>query len=174
MSDREPYDVISATFASEDGAQRALEALQSADQSEFLDLESAAVIAKDANGNVTLSETEDKSGKQGLTRGLLLGGLTGLLLPGRSLVSSAVKLGVSGGFLARLQDTGFEDDDLRAMAEDLAPGSSMLVAIVQYQLSDDLSVRLRERGAALAKTSLSREDVDVLAEMGRVPQPPAD
>jgi uncharacterized membrane protein len=98
----------------------------------------------------------------------------GFLLPGRSLVSSAVKQGVSGGLLARLQDTGFEDDDLRAMAEDLAPESSMLVAIVQYQLSDDLSARLRERSAAIAKTSLSREGVDVLAEMGRVAQPPAD
>jgi len=174
MSDREPYDVISATFASEDGAERALEALQTADQAEFLDLESAAVIVKDANGNVTLSETEDKSGKQGLARGLILGGLMGFLLPGRSLVSSAVKQGASGGLLARLQDTGFEDDDLRAMAEDLAPESSMLVAIVQYQLSDDLSARLRERSAAIAKTRLSREGVDVLAEMGGVAQPPTD
>jgi uncharacterized membrane protein len=170
MPNNEPYDVISASFASEAGADLALSALQRAEQAELLDIESAAVIVKDANGEVTLSETEDQSGRQGLGRGLITGGLMGLLLPGKSFVSSALKQGVSGGFLARLRDTGFEDDDLRAMAEDLAPGTSMLVAIVQYQYSGDLSSFLQEHGAAIVKTRLSPEGAAVLEEMGQAIQ----
>jgi uncharacterized membrane protein len=172
MNFDEPYDVISASFASEDGAERALEALQRAEEAALLDVENAAIIVKDAEGEVSLSETEDKTGRQGLGRGLLIGGLTGLLLPGKTFVGSALKQGVSQGFMARLNDTGFEDDDLRAMAEDMAPGTSMLVAIVQYQFTDEVSALLQQRQATIATARLSPEGARVLEEAGRAVQTP--
>lgn len=168
----EPYDVVAATFAREDGAALALEALQRAAETELLDIENAAIIVKDAEGEVTLTETEDKTGWQGLGRGLLIGGLTGLLLPGKMFATSALKQGAGSAFMARLNDTGFEDDDLRAMAEDLEPGSSMLVAIVQYQLTDEVRALLQQRQAAIATAPLAPEGARVLAEAGKAVQTP--
>jgi uncharacterized membrane protein len=168
----EPYDVIAASFASEDGAERALEALQRAEKAELLDVENAAIIVKDVGGEVSLTETEDKSGWQGLGRGLLIGGLTGLVLPGKTFASSALKQGAGGAFTARLNDTGFEDDDLRAMAEDLAPGSSMLVAIVQYQFTDEVTALLQQRQATITTTRLSPEGARVLEEAGKAARTP--
>ena len=170
----EPYDVIAASFATEAGAELALQALQRAEKAEVVDVENAAIIVKDAGGEVSLTETEDKTGRQGFGRGLLIGGLTGLVLPGKTFVTSALKQGAGSAFMARLNDTGFEDDDLRAMAEDLAPGSSMLVAIVQYQFSDEVTALLQQRQAAIATARLSPEGASVLAEAGKAMQTPHD
>ncbi len=94
---------------------------------------------------------------------MLLGGLLGLLLPGLSLLRGAPKFGVRSTFTARLRDTGFEDDDLRAMAETMAPGASMVVAIVQYHLADEFVRMLAERNAEVVSAGLSEAGAVLLA-----------
>ena len=133
-----PYDVITASFAHQDGAAQALAALERAERADLLDIENAAVVVKDAAGQVAFAESEDPTSWQGLGQGLLLGGLLGLLLPGRSAVQEALSRGVRSAASARLHDTGFEDDDIRSMAETMAPGTSMLVAIVHYERAGEL------------------------------------
>ena len=145
-----PYDVIAAAFPDAQGAERALAALQDAERADLLGIENAAVIVKDESGRLTFTETEDATFWQGMGRGLVLGGLVGLLFPGRSIIANALKVGVSGAFTDRLRDTGFEDHDIRELATQLAPGTSMILAIVRYEVSQEVVTFLGEAGAHIA------------------------
>lgn len=157
-----PYDVIAAAFPDEQGAERALAALQVAERADLLDIENAAVIVKDERGRLTFTETEDPTFWQGMGRGVVLGGLVGLLFPGLSIIANALKVGVSGAFTDRLRDTGFEDDDIRDLAAQLAPGTSMILAIVRYEVSQELVAFLGEEAAHIARTGLSNEGARLL------------
>jgi uncharacterized membrane protein len=141
-----PYDVITASFEQQDGAAQALATLEQAEQAGLLDIENAAVLVKNEDGQLDFAESEDPTTWQGLAQGLLIGGLLGLLLPGRSAVQEALDRGVRSAISARLHDTGFEDDDLRSMAETMAPGTSLLVAVVHYERAGDLVALLGEQG----------------------------
>jgi uncharacterized membrane protein len=166
MTTPDPYDVITATFAHDDGAEKALAVLERAEKADLLDIENAAVVVKDASGTVEFAETQDQTGWQGLGTGMLLGGILGLLLPGRTFGPSVLKTGVQSAFGARLRDGGFEDDDLRAMADSMEPGTSMLVAIVQYQFTAESLELLREQGADVASARLSGEGAALLTSAG--------
>jgi uncharacterized membrane protein len=162
-----PYEIFMASFGHLDGAAQALAALERVERADLLDIENAAVVVKDAAGRVDFAESEDPTSRQGLGRGLLLGGLLGLLLPGRSAVREALSRGARSAVAARLHDTGFEDDDIRAMAETMAPGTSLLVAIVHYGRACEFVALLDEQGAETASAELSPQGEHLLTEAGR-------
>src|SRR3712207_1500517 len=67
----------------------------------LIDIEGMAVVAKGTDGKLAVDEVGDLSGRQGATRGALVGAAIGLLFP-PSLLASAIFGAGLGGIAARV------------------------------------------------------------------------
>jgi uncharacterized membrane protein len=131
MSDAKTLKLLIATFADDAGAARALATLTPALGPEAIG--QAAVVSKGPDGKVRFLETHDTTTAQGAWKGAGIGafaGLLGILFTPIALLGLPIGAGV-GALVGKLRDTGFEDDDLRALGADLDGGRSALVATVE-------------------------------------------
>ena len=158
-----PQSLVWAAFDAPYGAAEALEKLQEADRLWLIGLENAAVVEKNYNGKVTFNETRDRSGMSGLGAGALIGGLIGLIFPPALLASAAAGSAV-GGLGARLRDAGFEDNALRAVANELEPGQSALIAVFWHQWTDDAVRFLDETAYRVGWAEITRRAAELLSE----------
>ena len=127
----DPNQALVVSFPDVNKAHEVLETLKQLNAAHDIALSSAAVITRDAHGKVDIHETRDFNAKQGAVAGALAGGLIGLLR-GNALAGAAI--GTAAGFGAsKVIDLGLPDDFLRQVGEGLAPGSSAIVAIVQFE-----------------------------------------
>jgi uncharacterized membrane protein len=124
-----------AFFADEDGAALALKELTDAG----LFLLTAATLQADANGKAHVKELKDMGGGKGAAIGGVIAAGLGLFA-GALLLPAAVGAAV-GGMAAKLGDAGFPNADLKARAQKLAPGSSVL--LVATRPTDWPAVELR-------------------------------
>ncbi len=152
--------VFVAAFDDETQAADTLKQFRTMDRDGSLDLIDAAVVIRRPDGKVTFTETADPSGKTWAKRGIVAGGLVGLIFPPSILVSAAVG-GVGGGIWGKVRDKGFDDEDLKRVGESLPPGGSAVIAIAEDRVVEQL-----ERGIAgytsLAKHALSAEAAAVI------------
>jgi len=152
--------VFVAAFDDETQAADTLKQFRTMDRDGSLDLIDAAVVIRRPDGKVTFTETADPSGKTWAKRGIVAGGLVGLIFPPSILVSVAVG-GVGGGIWGKLRDKGFDDEELKRVGESLPPGGSAVIAIAEDRVVEQL-----ERGIAgytsLAKHALSAEAAAVI------------
>ena len=152
--------VFVAAFDDETQAADTLKQFRTMDRDGSLDLIDAAVVIRRPDGKVTFTETADPSGKTWAKRGIVAGGLVGLIFPPSILVSAAVG-GVGGGTWGKLRDKGFDDEELKRVGESLPPGGSAVIAIAEDRVVEQL-----ERGIAgytsLAKHALSAEAAAVI------------
>jgi uncharacterized membrane protein len=166
MTETDSGRVITATFNTLGGANKAVARLQEAEDRGLIDVENAAAITKNAWGDVSFRETEDLAGWQGIGRGALIGGLMGMLFPA-SVPSAAARTAAVAGLGARMHDAGFEDDEIRAMAEGMEPGTSMLVAVVEPQMADDVMRFLNDAATKVGWATLTAAAANVLEERGK-------
>jgi uncharacterized membrane protein len=139
----EAVEVVIATFPNEQGAVRALATLAPALAPDGLT--QAAVVVLREEGKVKLVETNDTTTGQGAWQGAGIGalaGLLGILFTPVALLGAPIGAGV-GALVGKLRDTGYPDDDLKALGADLSPGMSALVATVG-RASVDKAKRLLE------------------------------
>lgn len=95
---------------------------------EWLKLEDMVVVTKDARGKVRLIQSRDLNPSQGAATGGWWGAIAGLFVA-QPLIGAA--LGASlGGLFAKLRDIGIDDDEMKAMGDDLAVGESALFLLV--------------------------------------------
>jgi uncharacterized membrane protein len=168
--------LLAAIFGGPDQATRALATLVPALGENAISM--AAVIRREQDGAVHWAETHDAGAAEGAVVGFGFGavvGLLGIMLGPVALLGAPIGAGI-GALVAKLRDKGYEDDDLRALGEDLAPGESALVANVSAgevekarRLLEELEVRrvvirgvasdvgamLDQEAAALLETEVS-------------------
>jgi uncharacterized membrane protein len=161
-----PKSLVWALYDNLTGATEALEKVQQAHTNWLITNENSAVIIKDATGNVTFQETEDLSGIEGSKNGVLLGALAGMLTPNTSMWNIAAKAGAWLGFGGRLHDAGFEDNQLRAVAESMPPNSSALIALITHRWTDDL-VRFLDQTASKVGWVMVTEAISKAVDEGR-------
>jgi uncharacterized membrane protein len=156
--------VFVAAFNDETQAADTLKQFRAMDRDGSLDLIDAAVVTRRPDGKVTFSETADPSGKTWAKRGVLVGGLVGLIFPPSILVSAAAGA-VGGGIWGKIRDKGFDDAQLKRIGESLPPGGSAVIAIAEDRVVEQL-----ERGLAgytsIAKHALSAEAAAVIVTDG--------
>ena len=123
-----------------------------------------AVIEKDGEGKVSLSESADRGGKEGVKRGLGLGALLGTVIPALALVRSlGCAAGRRGALGARLRDMGFDDDALRQAAEHLQmPNSSALVGLFDPETANAFEQRISKRAKRTRNLFLTKKGVGLL------------
>jgi uncharacterized membrane protein len=131
--------IVAATFGAESAADAAKATL---------------VADKDAVGNIAVVTMDDKgkvkfkeTGDMGAGKGALIGGGVGLVL-----ALFAGPIGILGGagagaLAAKLRDSGFKDEQLKGLGQDLTPGSAAIIAVVQESALTAVESGLQGAGA---------------------------
>src|SRR3954452_13868161 len=165
-------EVFVATYDTEDGAAAASKSFQAAQRDGAIDLIDAAVIVHTADGSVKIEETADPSGKKWAKRGVIAGGVVGLIFPPSILVSAAVG-GGAGGIWGKIRDKGFKDEDLKAAGEAMEPGTSAIIVVAEDHVIEQLERGL-EGYERIARHNVSAESaVAITAELAEDDEAPA-
>lgn len=142
MSERfENYEIMFAVYDTVDGASGAVDSLKAMDKSKTIDIVDAATLIKDAEGNTTVKQESLPTVKKGLGVGALIGGAVGLLFPPSILAAAAIGAGVGAGS-AKLAQMALENDDLQQAAQDLEPGTSAFIAVVDNTWAKQLQTAI--------------------------------
>ncbi|HSR32146.1 MAG TPA: DUF1269 domain-containing protein [Anaerolineae bacterium] len=157
------YEMVVVAFEDEYKADEVLSTLKQLDVEATVDLKSAAVVKRDAEGKVRIKETKDFDAKQGAIGGAVAGGLLGLLT-GKLLVGALV--GAAGGAAAGHGiDLGIDDEYLKAVGESLGNKSSALVALVAFERVDRAMAELEKfEGGSVLRHTLSDDVYQQLSD----------
>ena len=128
-----PETLFVKAFRDENEADTVLKALKRLEQRGVFHIENAAVLVRDENGRARMKETEDVDAKRGAIFGAVAGGLLGLLGGPAGVMVGAAAGAAAGGAAARVIDLGFSDKYLKEIQEELPPGSSAIVALVEHE-----------------------------------------
>jgi uncharacterized membrane protein len=150
-----PLEVFIAAFDNEEEAGAALQDFRAMDREGSIDLIDAAVIVRDVDGLVRFEETADPSGKKWAKRGAIAGGLVGLIFP-PSIIGTALVGAAGGGIWGKVRDKGFRDEDIKAIGETLAPGTSAIIAVAEDHVIERLQRGL-EGYQKIARHAVSAE-----------------
>jgi uncharacterized membrane protein len=145
-------EVVVIVFARAERGPQAAEVIGQLDHEGIVDLHNLGVIVHEADGTTHIHERNDFSRGEGLALGAVLGGVAGLLT--RKPIEGAA-LGAAGGYIASLVlDLGFDDATLRAIAGELTPDSSALVAALEIKDLAEVARRLAPYGGTIARDTL--------------------
>lgn len=120
----------------------------------LIDLEDAVVVTKDSKGAVKLHQAVNMTAAGAMSGGLW-GGLIGLLF---LMPFAGAALGAGLGALSgKLTDLGIDDNFVKALSENLPPGSSALFVLVKKATPDKVIPEVAKFGGTVLRTSLSSE-----------------
>jgi uncharacterized membrane protein len=156
-----PVQLIVVAFQDEKAAKEALKNLKQAQKEKLIKIENAAVLHKDEKGKLHIQETADMGGKKGAALGGVAGAAIGLIAGPALLVPMAVGALV-GGLTAKLRDSGFSDERLKTLGENLKPGSSAIVAVVEHRWVADVEKALEEAGTDAMTAALGADIAEQL------------
>jgi len=158
-----PTEMLVVSFEDEAKAKEVLETLKELKDRQLVELGNAAVIRRSVEGELDIDETADMDTKEGAIAGAIAGGLLGALT-GKGLVGGAI-LGAGGGALAsKGLDLGIDDDFLKKVGQGLQPGSSAIVATVDFTDAGAAMEALdRFSGGTILHATLQPEIVEQLS-----------
>lgn len=152
------------TFTGEKLADQALDKVNELSKQYKLEVLNAAVLKKDAKGQVKVHEQKKVQSKGKVALGIALGGLAGLLIGPLALVAGAIAGGAAGKKAAKKVEVGFSQDKLRKIDENLPPGGSALFMVVEHRWFNTLELGLADNGGQLIHERLSDITYDELVE----------
>jgi len=79
-----------------------------------------------------------------------------MIFPPAFLASTAVGAAV-GGLGAQMRDAGFEDNALRAIANELPAGSSLLMALITHRWADELVQLLDQMAYKVGRIEVTQQ-----------------
>jgi uncharacterized membrane protein len=159
-----PVDIVVAAFNDEKGATDALHELESAKKEGLIGIKDAAVLRKDEQSKLHITETADK----GFGRGAVVGGVAGAVVGVIAGPVGWAALGGAalGGLASKLRDTGFKDERLRQMGDGLQPGTSAIVAVVEHEWVREVERRIENEAKDIVTEAITSDIADQL-EMER-------
>lgn len=141
--------MIVAVFENERTAYEGLKALNDMDAEGGITLYASAVIAKNAEGKLTVKQTADE-GPLGTGVGLFTGSLIGLL-GGPAGVAVGALAGMAGGVLYDLAQVGVGGDFLDEVGRQLTPGKVAVVAEIWEEWVTPLDTRMEAVGGIVLR-----------------------
>jgi uncharacterized membrane protein len=151
-----PVQLMIAAFQDEKSASEALKALKQAKREKLIGIQNAAVLRKDEKGKLHITETADMGGGKGAALGGVTGAVIGLIA-GPALVVPVAVGALVGGLTAKLRDSGFSDKRLKAIGENLKPGSSAIIAVVEHKWVAEVEKAMAEAGADAVTEALGAD-----------------
>lgn len=160
-------DLVVFTYEQEDKAAQVLASVASLKQENvqkaLIGIEDAAVVVKNAKGKVKVRQTLESTVKgSNVASGGLWGVLIGFLFGG-PLFGALLGMGFSALF-GRKIDIGIDNDFIKGIGDDLAPGDSALFLLVKDAPVDTVADALKEQGGKLYHTSFSDEAADAFVK----------
>ncbi len=153
---KNPISVIAAFYADETRAGDVLAQLKRMENDGTIDIMDAAVMVRDADGRrVKINETAELTPKKGAGRGAVVGGIIGIIFPPSILATAAIGA-AAGAALGHFTDQGFHNNLLKEIGENLPPGGSAVLAIVEETWMGNIETAL-EGYVDLAKYALDAE-----------------
>jgi uncharacterized membrane protein len=126
-----PISVIAAFYADETKASDVLAQLKQMDKDGTIDIMDAAVMVREADGRrVKIKETAELTPKKGALGGAIAGGIVGIIFPPSILAMGAIGA-AAGAALGHFTDQGFKNNLLKEIGENLPPGGSAIIAVVE-------------------------------------------
>ena len=148
--------VFAAFYTNETEAAEVLARLKQMDKDGAIDIIDAAVMVRSEDGRkVNVKETAEFTEKKGGVRGAIVGGLLGIIFPPSILAMGAVGA-AAGAALGHFTDQGFDNNLLKEIGENLPPGGSCVVAVVEETWVTQLSTAL-EGYSDLARYGMDAE-----------------
>ena len=162
MTTQVPVDVVVAAYQDEQGANNALKELETAKKDGLIGIQDAAVLRKDNQSKLHITETADK----GFGRGAMIGGVAGAALGVIAGPVGWAALGGAavGGLASKLRDTGFRDERLRQMGESLTPGTSAIVAVVEHEWVREVERRIENEAKDIVTEAITADIADQLEQ----------
>jgi uncharacterized membrane protein len=139
--------MIVTIFSDEKSAYEGLRALAALHDEGSLTLNAAAVIAKDANGRVTVKQADDQ-GPAGTFFGLTIGAVIGLL-GGPIGMAVGATAGAVTGSIYDLATLGVGEDFLNEVSMNLTPGKLAVVADADEEWVTPLDTRMETLGGVV-------------------------
>jgi uncharacterized membrane protein len=158
-------ELVARVYDSPAKANDGLEFVEGLHRQKVLKILNAAVLVKEEDGTVSVTDTRDMGAKKGGIIGAIAGGLVGLLGGPVGVVVGALAGAGIGGLGAKLHDGGFSDKFLAELEKHLQPGRSALVVLVEEHWAHSLSEVLGEEEGVIVQQTLTEELVEgLLAE----------
>jgi uncharacterized membrane protein len=159
----ENYEIMMAVFPTEDGAQAAVDELEAMAKNDTIEIVDAAVLVREADGDTKIQQHSLPSVKKGAKWGAVIGGVAGLIFPPSIIGGALLGAGLGAGG-AKLGKMALESDDLKEAANDLEPGTSAFVAVVDNTWVTKVSQAME----GYSKLSEHALDADSAAMLGIV------
>jgi uncharacterized membrane protein len=125
-----PIEILVAVFKDPSRANAMVNTLKQMHKGGAVRLIDCATVTHDDKGKPKINEITELTTVKGGERGAIVGGVLGLIFPPSILAGAAVGA-VAGGLWGKLRDTGIKTDELRTVADELAPGEIAVVAVVE-------------------------------------------
>lgn len=155
--------VLTATFDALGGANLAVKKLQEMEKKDLLDLDNTITVSKNAWDKLDVHQTTGDSVRKGAGKGALAGAIIGLIFPPSLLASTALG-GAVGALVGKMRGEYFDDSYVKAMAEALQPGQSMLIAIVDPKSEAEIQAALDGLAQEIRWTPLTAAAAKALAQ----------
>jgi arylsulfatase len=146
------FDVVIAAYLIPDLASEDFDALVKLVADKQLTVEGVALVTKDADGRVTVTETGDHLGRKGLEIGGGVGLVVGLFAP--PLLASMVVGGAAGALVGKFARHRVESGLEEKMGAALPPGSAGIVAIYDRSKASKVDATL----ASAVRKSVAQVD----------------
>jgi uncharacterized membrane protein len=156
-----PTQVILAAFKDEEGADNALKQLKEAQKEHLIKVENVAVLRCDQHGKLSIKEPTDRGFAEGALIGGAVGAIVGVLF-GPLVLATTAGGAALGGLVAKLHDSGFDDQRLRELGKNLQPGTSAIVAVIDHVWVAELEAELQKAGADTATQQLGADIAEQL------------
>jgi signal transduction histidine kinase/uncharacterized membrane protein len=159
--ERAKIDLVAVAFDAPEDAARALGFIEEFRKRGTLKILNAAVLVRDAEGNITVQDTRDIDPEKGRLLGAVTGGLIGLV---GGPVGAVVGAG-AGGLAGKKIDFGFSEKFLDGLKQYLKPDTSALIVLVEHGYYEQLSEVIdEEEGVFFRQTLTDRLVEQLLAE----------
>jgi uncharacterized membrane protein len=159
---REHYGVADATllvwtFEQAEPAKEGMRSLKHLAKQQRGAVLAAALLAKDAEGKVTMDEMGDVDKKHGALFGAVAGGLLGLVGGPAGLAVAAAAGALTGGVVANRMDLGFPEEFLEVAAKRLETGRSGILALVEKGRVEEVVAALTGVGGVFQQMPVTDE-----------------
>jgi uncharacterized membrane protein len=164
MSDL-PIQVIVAAFNNPDEAGLVMADLKEGKKEGLIGIIDAAVVVKDANGKLKITDAK-RRGRKGLVTGGVVGGLIGLVLAPPVTVIAATG-GVIGTLVGKLRSAPLKAE-MKDLGTALQPNTSAIIAIIEHTWVEQLEAALVDAGAQLIRDVIKADIAEQLEAGGNV------
>jgi uncharacterized membrane protein len=169
----EPMTIVVARYDDLTGAHRSLEGLKvirkEQSRGERMEIKDAAVLTKNAEGELKVKETKDFGAGKGFVAGAIVGGIIGIAAG--PVGWAALGVGILGALGAELRNKGFDEQRIKTMAADMKPNTSAIIVLTEDKFVPEVTDEISKQAVDVWTQGLSGEIVQHMESKGEVTLP---